>query len=57
MNVPRAQSSANRRTEDLILSGKSFMKIRKRIGHKMDPWDTLDKTGTASEARLSKTTC
>ena len=49
MNVHRAQLSANRRTEDLILSGKSFMKIRKRIRHKMDPWDTLDKPGTSSD--------
>ena len=29
----------------LILSGKSFMKIRKRIGPKTDPWGTPDKTG------------
>ena len=28
---------------------KSFMKIRKRIGPKTDPWGTPDKTGTGSE--------
>ena len=58
MNVLyRTQSSANRRTEDLILSGKSLLKIRKRIGPKTDPWGTPDKTGTGSEAWPSKTTC
>ena len=55
--VYRTQSSANRRTVDLILSVKSFMKIRKRIGAKNDPWGTPDKTGTGSEAWPSKTTC
>ena len=51
MNVLyKTQSSANRRTEDLILSSKSFMKIRKRIGPKTDPWGTPNKTGTGSEA-------
>ena len=40
----------NRRTEDLILSGMSFMKIENKIGAKMTPWGTLDKTGTGSEA-------
>ena len=53
----RTQSSANMQTEDLILSSKSFMKNRKRIGPKADPWGTLDKTGTGSEAWPSKTTC
>ena len=31
-------------------TGKSLMKIRKRIGPKTDPWGTPDKTGTGSEA-------
>ena len=57
MFLYRTQSSASRRTEDLILSGKSLMKIRKRISPKTDPWGTPDKTGTGSEAWLSKTTC
>ena len=38
--------SVNRRTEYLIFSGKSFMKIKNRIGPKTDPWGTPDKTGT-----------
>ena len=46
----RTQSSANRQNEDLILSSKSFMKNRIRIGPKTDPWGTRDKTGTGSEA-------
>ena len=40
----------NRRTEDLILSGISFMKIKNKIGLTTTPWGTLDKTGTGSEA-------
>ena len=53
----RTQSSANRRTEDLMLSGRSFMKRRNRTGPKTDPWGTPDSTGTGSEAWPSKTTC
>ena len=49
------QSSANRQTEDLILSGRSFMKIRKRIGPKTDPWGTPDQSGTGSESWPSNT--
>ena len=30
------------RTEDLMLSGRSFIKIRIRIGPKTDPWGTPD---------------
>ena len=37
------------RTKDLILSGKSFMKIKKIIS-KTVPLGTPDKTGTGSEA-------
>ena len=44
------QSSTNRQTGDLMLSGKSFIKIRNRIGPKTDPWGTPDNTGTGSEA-------
>ena len=54
MFLYRTQSSANRRTEDLILSGKSLMKIRKRIGPKTDPWGTADKTGTGSDLLQDK---
>ena len=50
------QSSANRRTEDLMLSGRSFM-IRNRTRPTADPWGTPDSTGTGSEAWPSKTTC
>ena len=51
MNVPNhTQSSANRRTEDLILFGKSFMKIKDRVGPRTDPCGTSDKTGPESEA-------
>ena len=30
----------------LMLSNKSFMKIKNRIGPKTDPWGTPDNTGT-----------
>ena len=45
------QSSAKRRTEDLMLSGISFIKTRKRTSPRTEPWGTPDKTGTGSEAR------
>ena len=59
MFLYRTQSSANRGTEDLMLSGKvskgakirkSLIKIRNRIGPKTDPLDTPDNTGTGSMA-------
>ena len=50
MFLYRTQSSANRQTEDLMLSGRPFIKIRNRIGPKTDPWDTPDNTRTGSEA-------
>ena len=43
------ESSANMPTEDLILSGRSFMKMGNSIGPKTDPWGTPDNTGTVSE--------
>ena len=43
-----SQSSAKRRTDDLILSGRSFMKIKERTGPKIDPLGTPDSTGTGS---------
>ena len=46
MFLYRTQSSTNRRTEDLMLSGKSFIKIRNRIGPKTEPWGTPDTTST-----------
>ena len=57
MFLYRTQSSANRRTEDLVLYSKSCIKIRNRIGPKTDLCGTLDNTGTGSEAWPSKTTC
>ena len=50
MFLYRTQSSANRRTEDQMLSGRSFIKNRNRIGPKTDPWGTPGNTGTGSEA-------
>ena len=50
MFLYRTQSSANRQTEVLILSGKSFIKIRNRIGPKTDPWGALDNFESGSEA-------
>ena len=55
MFLYRTQTSASRQTEDLILSGRSFIKVRDRIGPKTDPWDTRDGTETGSEAYLSNT--
>ena len=55
LDIP-VQSSANSRTDDLILSGRSLMKIRNRTGPKTDPCGTPDRTGTGSEARPSNTT-
>ena len=57
MFLYRTQTSASRQTEDLILSGRSFIKVRNRIGPKTDPWDTRDGTETGSVACLSNTTC
>ena len=34
----RTQSSANRQTEDLMLSGRLFMKMRNRTGPRTNPW-------------------
>ena len=39
-----------RRTDDLIFSGRSFIKMRNRTGPKTDPLGTPDRTGTRSEA-------
>ena len=50
----RTQSSVNRQTEDLMLSGRSFMKMRNRTGPRTDPWGTSDSTGTGSEVWPSK---
>ena len=50
------QSSAKRQTDDLIFSGRSLIKIRKRTGPKTDPWGTPDRTWTGSEAWPSNTT-
>ena len=56
MFLYKTQSSAKRRTDDLILSGRSLINIKKRTGPKTDPWGTPDKTGTGSEAWPSNTT-
>ena len=45
-----------RRTDDLIFSGRSLIKIRKRDGPKTDPWGTPDRIRTGSEAWPSNTT-
>ena len=39
-----------RRTEDLMLFGRSVIKIRNRIGPKTDSWGSPVNTGTGSEA-------
>ena len=44
------QSSAKRRTDDLMFSGRSLIKMRNRTSPKTDPWGTPDRTGTRSEA-------
>ena len=54
MFLYKTQSSAKRRTDDLILPGRSLINIKKRTGPKTDPWGTPDKTG--SEAWPSNTT-
>ena len=46
----KTQSSAQRRTDDLIFSGRSLIKMRNRTGPKTDPWGTPDRTGTGSGA-------
>ena len=47
----KTQLSAKRRTDDLMFSGRSLIKMRKRTGPKTDPWGTPDRTGTGSEDR------
>ena len=41
-----AVSSANRRTCDCTLSGRSFMYNRNKIGPRTDPCGTPEETGT-----------
>ena len=43
MFLYKTQSSANSRTDDLIVSGRSLMKIRNRTGPKTDPCGTPDR--------------
>ena len=56
MFLYKTQSSAKRRKDDLIFSGRSLIKMRNRTGPKTDPWGTPDRTGTGSEAWPSNTT-
>ena len=56
MFLYKTQSSDKRRTDDLIFSGISLIKMRNRTGPKTDPWGTSDRTGTGSEAWPSNTT-
>ena len=49
--------SANSRTVLWVTpSGRSFIWIRKRIGHRTEPWGTPDKTGPGSDSAPSRTT-
>ena len=43
------QSAAKRRSDDLIFSGRSIIKMRKRTGPKTDPWGSPNRTGTGTE--------
>ena len=51
-----AVSSANRRTCDCTLSGRSFMYNRNKIGLRTDPCGTPEETGITSEHSPSSTT-
>ena len=42
--------TAKRRIDDLIFSGRSFIKMRNWTGPKTDPLGTPDRTGTGIEA-------
>ena len=44
----KTQPSAKRATDDLIYSGRSYIKIKKDPT-KIDLWGTPDRTGTGSE--------
>ena len=46
----KTQSSAKRRTDDLIFSGRSLIKIRNRTEPKTDPLGTPDRNVTGSDA-------
>ena len=50
MFLYKTQSSDKRRADDLILSGRSLIKMRNRTVPKTDPWGTPDRTETGSEA-------
>ena len=54
MFIYKTKSSAKRRTDDLIFSRKSLIKMRNKTGPKTDPWVTPDRPGTGSEAWPSK---
>ena len=56
MFLYKTQSSAKRRTDDLIFSGRSLIKMRNRTGPRTDLWGTPDRTGAGSEAWPSDTT-
>ena len=45
-----------RRTVEFLLSGRSLISIRKRMGPSTEPWETPDKTGAGSEQTPSMTT-
>ena len=53
MFLYRTQSSANKWTDDLMLSGRPLMNTKKRTGPRTEPWGTPDKTGTGSDTWLS----
>ena len=57
MNVYFYMGHSHLRTEDLMLSGRLFVKMKNRTGLRTDPWGTPDSSGTGSEALPSKTTC
>ena len=56
MFLYKTQLSAKRRTDDLIFSGRSLIKMRNRSSPRTDLWGTPDRTGTGSEAWPSNTT-
>ena len=56
MFLYKIQSSAKRRTDDLIFSGRSLLKMRHRTCPNTVPWGTPGMTGSGSEAWPSNTT-
>jgi hypothetical protein len=57
MGLYSRQSSAKRRASELVISGKSLMKVKKSRGLRTVPFGTPGNTSAVDEAWPSRRTC